>query len=359
MTSNPLQLERKLAWVYLINLIFYLIPLFITPLPAWKIGLSLAVLIPFIASYFWTYRCNARSAYRPILVMVMLGTAITPINPGSISLFTFAGFFIGFFYPFKTSIFALFSLAGLMFILNAICGFGNYYFPLYGIGLILGIGMFGVAERKRYQHKLKEQQSTQEISALATMLERERIARDLHDIMGHSLSSIALKAELAEKLLVKQEYELAAIQLTELGQIARESLSQIRHTVSDYKHKGLATCVTQLCKTLRDKGISVELGGNIPTLPAQMESQLGLILTELVNNILKHSHASQCNIDFIQQSNRLLVEVKDNAPAKPLVEGNGLTGIRERLDNLGGNLTYNLEQGYEFSISLPLQGDEN
>ncbi|MBP8118635.1 sensor histidine kinase [Shewanella sp. SM20] len=356
MISTPLQLERKLAWVYLINLVFYLIPLAINPYPSWKIALSFAVLIPFIASYFWTYKCNSRSAYLPILIMVAIAIAITPINPGSISLFTFAAFFIGFFYPLRTCLLAIAALIGLLFALNEIYHFNSYYFPLYGSGLVLGVGMFGVAERRRYRHKLKEQQSAQEITTLATMLERERIARDLHDIMGHSLSSIALKAELAEKLIAKQEYELASTQLTELGQIARESLSQIRHTVSDYKHKGLESCVTQLCKSLRDKGLSVELSGELPKLGATTESQLSLILTELINNILRHSGASECSIHFSKQSDRLLLEVKDNAVAKPFIEGNGLTGIRERLDSLGGSLSYNLEQGYTFTVSLPLQG---
>ena len=121
MTSTPFQIERKLAWTYLINLVFYLIPLFLSPYPLWKIALSLVVLIPFIASYFWAYKCNYHSAYKPILVMVLIGAAITPINPGSISLFTFAGFFIGFFYPLKSSIFFLLGLVGLLFGLNEVC----------------------------------------------------------------------------------------------------------------------------------------------------------------------------------------------------------------------------------------------
>ncbi|AAN53437.1 sensor histidine kinase [Shewanella oneidensis MR-1] len=356
MTNTPLQLEQKLAWVYLINLVFYLIPLFITPYSSWQIILILAVLVPFIYCYFWTYRCNFRSAYRPIIAMLVLATVVTPINPGSISLFTFASFFIGFFYPIRVSVFCWFGVVVLLFLLNYLNQFNNLYFPLYGTLLVLGVGMLGVAERRRYHHKLKEQQSAQEISTLATMVERERIARDLHDIMGHSLSSIALKAELAEKLLAKQEYQLATTQLQELGQIARESLSQIRHTVCDYKHKGLASCITQLCHSLRDKGIYVELIGELPKLPARAESQLGLILTELVNNILRHSSASQCSITFREQENTLFVEVKDNASASPFIEGNGLTGIRERLDSLGGHFSYNLEQGYAFTVSLPLQG---
>lgn len=356
MTNNPLQLERKLAWVYLINLAFYLIPLFITPYPSWQIILILAVLVPFIYCYFWTYRCNFRSAHRPIIGMLVLAIAITPINPGSISLFTFASFFIGFFYSFRVSLLCWLGILVTLFLLNYVSQFNSYYFPMYGSALVLGVGMLGKAERRRYQHRLKERQSAKEISTLATMVERERIARDLHDIMGHSLSSIALKAELAEKLLAKQEYQLATTQLQELGQIARESLSQIRHTVSDYKHKGLASCITQLCHSLRDKGIYVELIGELPKLPARTESQLVLILTELVNNILRHSNASQCSIQFSEQANTLNVEVKDNALARPFIEGNGLTGIRERLDSLGGHFSYNLEQGYAFSVTLPLQG---
>ncbi len=356
MTQHSVQIEQKIAWFYLINLAFYLIPLFVTPYPSWQIGLILAVLIPFIYSYFWAYRCHTRVAYRPISVMLLLAIAITPINPGSISLFTFASFFIGFFYPLRVSLLSWLGILVLLFLLNHFSQFNNLYFPVYGSALVFGVGMLGIAEQKRYQHRLKERQSAQEISTLATMVERERIARDLHDIMGHSLSSIALKAELAEKLLAKQEYQLATTQLQELGQIARESLSQIRHTVSDYKHKGLASCVTQLCNTLRDKGIAVELLGELPKLSARAESQLGLVLTELVNNILRHSSASQCRIQFREQADSLIVDVQDNAPTSPIIEGNGLTGIRERLASLGGHLSYDLEQGYAFSVSLPLQG---
>lgn len=355
MKIDAQQQEDKLAWVYLVNLGFYLIPLFIQPYPLWQLILCIATLIPFLGCYFWAYRADKHSVIYPIIGIIALATVITPLNPGSISLFTFAGFFIGFHYKLTTSLLAWLGLIVLLAVLNYTLAFNNYYFVLYGSGLIAGVGLFGVAERKRQETKRRERQSAQEISALATMIERERIARDLHDIMGHSLSSITLKAELAEKLLQKGQVDSAQVQLHELTQIARESLSQIRHTVSEYKHKGLSACVIDISQLLRDKGLSVQLAGKIPTqLPARLESQLVLILTELSSNILRHSQGTECAIHFGREGNNLLLTVTDNGQPKPIVEGNGLIGIRERVTNLQGQFSYQTDEQYTFHFILPL-----
>ncbi|ACA88840.1 sensor histidine kinase [Shewanella woodyi] len=349
--------EDKLSWVYLINLVFYLIPIIVGNMQIWEIGVSLLTLIPFVYCYFWAYRSPRDKAHIPILAMIALGILITPINTGSLSLFTFAGFFIGFYYPLKTATFCFFALVAALGALNLYIGIEHYYFVTYGSLLIAGVGLFGIAERKRVEAKCREQQSQSEISQLAAMLERERIARDLHDIMGHNLSSISLKAELAQKLLDKNQQIQAQEQLKELNQIARESLSQIRQTVSGYKHKGLTSSVMLLCQTLRDKGLSVSLEGDVPQLNSKVETQIILSLTELCNNIIRHSQADLCSICFSESATDITLEVIDNGKLKQLTEGNGLNGIRERLAEFQGRLDYDLTQECRFSIILPKQGN--
>lgn len=349
--------EDKFSWIYLINLIFYFIPLVLNDMPVWKIGLSLLVLIPFIYCYFWAYRCPRNKALTPILAMILLGALITPINTGSLSLFTFAGFFIGFYYPLKRALLGFLALIVLLGLLNAVIGFEHYYFLGYGSMLIASIGLIGVAKRKQVEAQSNERQSQAEVSQLATMLERERIARDLHDIMGHNLSSISLKAELAEKLLQRNEQVQAQIQLKELNEIARDSLSQIRQTVSGYKHKGLTSSVMLLCQSLRDKGLSVSLEGDIPQLKPKIETQIILSLTELCNNVIRHSQASLCCISFSETETEINLDVTDNGKADTIKEGNGLNGIKERLAEFQGRLEYSLHQECRFSIIFPKQGN--
>ncbi|PKG55503.1 sensor histidine kinase [Shewanella sp. Choline-02u-19] len=356
MTTSTQTKEDKLAWIYLVNLVFYLIPIFVNEMQPWEITLSLMALVPFIYCYFWAYRSTTANAYRPILAMIIIGVLVTPINTGSLSLFTFAGFFLGFFYPLRTAIVSLLGLMGLLSLLNASLNFDHYYWVIYGAGLIAGVGLFGVAERKRVEHKCQQQKSQTEIQQLATMLERERIARDLHDIMGHSLSSISLKAELAEKLIANNDIEQARLQLTELNSIARDSLSQIRQTVSGYKHKGLSASVTQLCQTLRDKGLSVSLIGNIPKLEPELETQLILSLTELCSNIVRHSKGTRCELHFEQTATQLRIAITDDGCPSKIEQGNGLIGINERLAKFQGVLAWELDDECQFTITLPAQG---
>jgi two-component system sensor histidine kinase DesK len=197
--------------------------------------------------------------------------------------------------------------------------------------------------------------SRQEIEQLAIIAERERIARDLHDILGHALSSIALKAELAEKLLLQEKHDATQQHLSELHQIARNSLSLVRQTVSGYKHRGLSGEVMELCERLRQKGFVVELNGDIPQLSARAETAVILALTELTTNILRHSKGDRCQIEFRKHCDRIMVRMSDNGEVKSLIPGNGLHGIQERLQALAGELQSSVNKGCEFIISLPIR----
>ncbi|MBU2224673.1 MAG: sensor histidine kinase [Gammaproteobacteria bacterium] len=350
---DKLSLERRWAWVYLINLVFFLLPLFYINYRPWQLAGLVVALILFIACYFWAYQQNNQTIWRPLVLMLTIATAVTPWNPGSISMFAYCGFFIGFAYRPRLSILLMGLVWALMVVLQWWQQFEGPYFLLYGSVLLFGVGLFGYLERLRQLHYRQKQQSQEEISQLAQMVERERIARDLHDIMGHSLSSIILKADLANALLKANQAENAQLQLTELAQIARDSLSQVRQTVSGYKHKGLLAEVSGLAQRLREHGFAVQLIGEVPKLAAREESALILVLTELVTNILRHSKGDSCTIQFTEDASGWNCQISDNGKVTQLGFGNGLTGVQERLDALQAKLDYTLDQGCRLQIWLP------
>lgn len=345
--------DSKWSWVYLFNLVFYLIPLWAIELPIWQRIVSLLALGPFLYCYFWGYRAPPQRLWQPTLGIFGLAVATSFINPGSIALFTFAGYFIGMGYAPKRAVVTLLAVCVTLVILNELIGYKGPYFTVYGSVLVLGVGGFGMLDRHRRQLQHQEAQSREEIAQLAQMVERERIARDLHDIMGHSLSSIALKADLALALSKAAQHDAAQQQLTELAHIARESLSQVRQTVSGYKHKGLLGEVSTLAQRLRDGGFQVSLEGEVPKLSARAESAIILVLTELCTNILRHCKGDRCRICFTEDTDHWRIEVSDNGVVHQVDAGNGLTGVRERLYPLSAQLDLSMGAGLTASVRLP------
>ncbi|MDX1537342.1 sensor histidine kinase [Arsukibacterium sp.] len=349
------QLERKMSWVYLINLIFYIIPLFTVRFSPWQYLSMLSALLLFLGCYFWAYRCNRHNMHWPIAGIVLVAALITPVNPGSVSMFAYAGFFIGFAYSLKRYLLLTALLLALLVLLDLTLTIHWNLFLIMGIPIVLAVSFLGRAEQAKLRHRLAEQQSGDEIKQLATMVERERIGRDLHDILGHTLSSIILKADLAEKLLARQQADAAQQQLTELSQIAREALSQVRQSVSGYKHQGLTAEVARLLSRLRDAGFVAELTGEIPHLDSRRETAVVLALTELVTNIMRHSKGDSCQLRFTEQAGILKICLSDNGRQADVKEGNGITGLRERLTAINATLKLQHNQGLTATIELPQQ----
>lgn len=349
------KLETKLSWVYLINLIFYIIPLFNVRFALWQYLSMAAALLLFLCCYFWAYRCSRREMHWPIAGIVLVATLITPVNPGSIAMFAYAGFFIGYAYRLRPYLIVMALLSALLILLYLLLDIKWNLFLVMGLPIVLGVSLLGRAEQAKLLHRLAEQQSEDEIKQLATIVERERIARDLHDILGHTLSSIILKADLAEKLLARQHTDAAQQQLSELSQIARDALSQVRQSVSGYKHQGLSAEITKLLSRLRDAGFQAVLTGDIPQLDARRETALILALTELVTNVIRHSKGDSCRLSFLQQGAEFTICLHDNGQNSEIKEGNGILGLRERLAAIDATLALQQHDGVTALIQLPRQ----
>lgn len=341
------------SWIWLVFSLYYFVPVYYMPFDTLARVLLLGVYCIFVSLYLWAITLRPTQVWMPVIAITLLAISITPYTPGSSTFFSYIGFLVGFSY--RTKIWL--AITGALIAVIAVIHFTyNYPFPFFAFPALSGlvtIGIIGYVEKLRMEARVSQQKSHQEIEQLAVIAERERIARDLHDILGHTLSSIALKAELAEKLLIQEKHEHVKQHLSELHQIARNSLSLVRQTVSGYKHRGLSGEVMELCEKLRQNGFIVDLNGDIPQLSPRAETAIILALTELTTNVLRHSNGDHCQIEFQQDCDKILVRMHDNGEVKTLIPGNGLQGIQERLNALAGDLHSSINKGCEFIISLP------
>ena len=361
-TRTPSTFDKKLCnsaefhrygWVWWVFSLYYFIPVFYTPFDWFKHSVMIGAYVLFIVLCITITNTRPQRVWLPIASLLLLAVLVTRVTPGSSTFLTYACFFIGLYFPTRQLI-LWFAATGLIILgLQLYYQYPVPYFVFPALTGAIAVGCVGVIEQFRQRTRLKEQQSHLEIRQLAMIAERERIARDLHDLLGHTLSSIALKAELAEKLLKQEKYTEGEQHLTELNKIARDTLSLVRQTVSGYKHRGLAGEVVQLCEQLRENHFVVELEGELPQLSARAETALILALKELTTNVLRHSQGSQCTLHFAHAEDRLVVTLCDNGKVDSLAEGNGLRGIRERLHALAGSLTIDLQERSCFTITLP------
>lgn len=192
-----------------------------------------------------------------------------------------------------------------------------------------------------------------EVARLAKVAERERIARDLHDLLGHTLSVIVLKSELAQKLLARDP-ERAKLEVAEVERIARDGLAEVREAITGYRSSGVQAELGRVHQALVSAGIETTIDPPSVSLPPAQDAALSLALREATTNVIRHAGATRCHIRFYERDGSLLMEVEDNGLGGNAPFGNGLTGMRERIQSLGGALSRESERGTRLLVTLPL-----
>jgi two-component system sensor histidine kinase DesK len=186
--------------------------------------------------------------------------------------------------------------------------------------------------------------------------ERLRFARDLHDLLGHSLSVIVLKAELARKLAVNSP-DRAAGEMADVERVARQALADVREAVSGYREASLAAEIEQARSALIAAGIDVRIQPLADDLPATTENVLAWALREGVTNVIRHAGATAARITLARRDGRAELELTDDGRgAVDFRPGNGLTGIRERVAGRKGEVEFGPAQdgGFRLRVSVPL-----
>ncbi len=276
-------------------------------------------------------------------------------NLGGAFLFAFASFISGYYY--KPSIAIPINLAILAWLVMLY--FSNLQTQVYFVGVaainVLVMFGFGFMERNETIHRQKDAQTQEAMARLSTVAERERIGRDLHDLAGHALSGISLKAQVANKMLEKQRYDDVKAELKDLVQLSQSLLSEIRQAVSDMKRLSLENEIDKAVQLLKEKGFSttVDIASEIISqLTPYEETNLALFLKEAVTNILRHSDGDQVWVQLNRENQGLRLGIKDNGKLDDFIAGNGIKGMQERAQLLGGELSIEVNNGMYLCLQL-------
>jgi two-component system sensor histidine kinase DesK len=307
----------------------------------------------FLFLYFGLFALECPRALLHIAGMMVLGVLFEPINQGACTFFIFAAAMIPFCVETQLAavigLITIGSVGAIEGLLLHINGWTLFYSTLFPV--IIGAGNTFFAERNRMNHRLRK--ANEEIEQLAKVAERERIARDLHDVLGHTLSVITLKSELAGKL-IDRDPERAGKEIREVSEISRQALSEVRDAIRGYRSKGLAAELAQAKTTLETAGLTVQCdAASTVKLPPVQESVLSLVVREGVTNVVRHAQARSCRLRLEQHNGTCSLEIEDDGLGSSGEEGNGLRGMRERVEMLGGTLLRDTRSGTKLTITVP------
>jgi two-component system sensor histidine kinase DesK len=231
---------------------------------------------------------------------------------------------------------------------------------VFGAGLAAGFSNFLYVRGARRDAELRLSQS--EVRRLATLAERERIGRDLHDLLGHTLSLITLKSELAKRLALADPAR-AQQEMEEVERVARHTLAEVRSAVSGLRAGDLGSELVSARLMLEASGIALNVV--MPerlALPAPTEAALSLVLREAITNIHRHSRATEARVVITRNGQDFSMRITDNGCGGLAAHGNGVSGMRERVRQVGGQLAIDspARQGtiLEIGVAVPqaLQG---
>nr|WP_136250946.1 sensor histidine kinase [Ningiella ruwaisensis] len=318
------------------------------------IGWALVTIPLFLFLYFRAYWVSANRIAFYISAIFLLGIVQAHINPGASVFLIYAAAFCCRLRSPKI---------GLMFILAMMLVIALHTYLLnlplfYLLPALFFVFLIGVSNIYMYEIAKKNKAlklSQEQVKRLAQTAERERIARDLHDLVGHTFSMITMKAQLARKLF-DHDVDKAKNEIQDLEAISREALSQIRETVTGYRKKDLSTAILEAQALLSAADIQCRIHfeeKDINSLSEDKSIALAFTLRELVNNVVKHSNATQCSIRLSLGNNKIFIEIKDNGDAGELKPGNGLSGVNERISALAGEVFTKIENGLCVRVSVP------
>lgn len=219
----------------------------------------------------------------------------------------------------------------------------------------IGAIMTGFGRMLRVIRELRA--AREELARLAVSEERLRIARDLHDLLGHSLSLIALKTELAARL-VRHDTERAAAELADIENVTRRALAEVRAAVRGYRNLALDEALDGARVALSAAGIDYHLDETRLTVPPDVEAVLAWAVREGTTNVVRHSRAEHCDIRVKTDRDQAAVEIEDDGDTVPasVSTGSGLTGLAERARAVRGTLEAGPrhEGGFRLRLTIPL-----
>lgn len=307
----------------------------------------------FLALYVgFIYARPLRTRMALLVLLSAFGIAYYPFNAGAGVVFIYIAAFIPtVIEPLPTSIALIAAAAAMAALEGWVLGYSAWTWGIFAF-FSLPAGLSNLFWTLRARSDARLHLAQEQIEHLAQVAERERIARDLHDVLGHTLSLIVLKSELAGKVL-GADPERAQREIAEVEQTARRALAEVRETIRGYRCESLSAELTRAEQTLALAGVSLECTAPLPQLTPMVESTLSLVLRECVTNIVRHARAARCWLTIAVEPGQTLFEISDDGRGGIEREGNGLSGMRERLATLGGRLAIDSHQGTRLRVEIP------
>jgi two-component system, NarL family, sensor histidine kinase DesK len=373
------RLWRLYAYFWLVCLLFPILALTQTRLALAQLLIALAGLVIFVTSYFWVMwphllgrALPARAQIRTALLLAMLTALVLVLSLlyGSAFLWLFVG--VSAIAGVTLTARRAFEIVVMLTLLTVGMGVGIsggiaqtdwlQLIPLVLLVRGLGVDMIGLAllgDALRDLHAARR-----ELARMAVIEERLRLARDLHDLLGHNLSLIALKSELARRI-VAQEPGRAADEIQEVEHVARQTLREVREAVANYRQPTLSSELDGARQLLEAAGIAWTIEDMTAALPAATDAVLAWTVREGVTNVIRHSRARQCRIRVSCANGSARAEVaNDTYPEQGRDglrsrRGSGLAGLAERVQAHGGHLEAGRllidgKAGFRLSVELPI-----
>jgi two-component system sensor histidine kinase DesK len=229
------------------------------------------------------------------------------------------------------------------------------YFWLPAIFMSITLGLLNINRTEILKKNKALKQSQQETKHLAKIAERERISRDLHDLLGHSLSVITLKSELAGKMIDKGlPSEKIKIEIKAVEELSRKTLAQVRDAVKGYN---IATIKGELLQVrVATEAAKIELIENIEleSLPTGIESELALIIREAITNVIRHAETEKVWIVLKQVATHLTLTISDQGQITAIKEQSGMQNMRTRINKMGGEMNVASVPNTQLKFTLPI-----
>ena len=347
----------------------------LTPRPPLAVLSTLGLLTAFISLYIWLLfqvippRLSSATlgAKWALGTLALLATTVNIAFPDDLHwglLFFYLAVAAGFTFPLRLGLFAvggdvLLALATLLVMRSSFSSDLQQHLVqtvVNGVVEILLLGGGAVGARHLMETTQALRRAREDLARLAVEEERHRFARDLHDLLGQSLSLIAVKSTLIGRLLPEQP-DHATDQAREIEQVARTVLQEVREAVRGYRQPTLVTEVAGARVALEAANITFHVEKSIGMLPAQVEAVLSWAVREGITNVLRHSQAQHCTLRLRQTEEVAWVEVSDDGVGMaPALAGTGLAGLRERVASVGGEVEAGTrpEGGFRLCVRLPL-----
>ncbi|ACU95303.1 sensor histidine kinase [Saccharomonospora viridis] len=349
----------EVGWVHLVYLAFLIPqPIYDPDSGLWDWVLVVGIVLVFLPLYVFAWVRPDLARWGSVVPMTALGVVTTPLNSGAAVLFVYAAAIAG---VRESRRIALRWFIGLTVVLCVLVSFSPVPLPqrLWGLGpplvfiWIIGLTQIEQAERDREAAELRLRNAR--VEHLATVSERERIARELHDLLGHSLTSMIMHAQLCQNL-VEVDPARAREAAAKAERTARAALTEVRAAVSGLRQASLDAELESARETLSSVGVElVTRCDRSLRLVGSTEHGLALALREAITNVARHARARSCCVSLSVVDEELRLVIADDGTGGRHRAGNGLAGMRERISVLGGRVEWSGSAGTTVTIAVPLR----